>query len=51
MAENQKRKPAPGSRIITSYFAKEQRKDGKYLFQYNNRAIFRADFARAGGSE
>ena len=50
MAENRKRKPPPSSRI-TSYFAKEQRKDGKYFFQWINTATFRDDFARAGGSE
>jgi len=30
MAENQKQKAAPSSQI-TSYFYKEQRKDGKYF--------------------
>ena len=52
MAENRKRKPPPSSRITSyMYFAKEQRKDGKYFFQWINTATFRDDFARAGGSE
>jgi len=47
MAENRKRKPVTGS-WMTSYFAKEQRKDSQVLLSV---AIFRADFACAGGRE
>jgi len=47
--ENRQRKPATSS-WITSYFAKEQRKDSQVLLSASV-AIFRADFARAAGSK